>query len=488
MKDSPVSIKTNTIYNAIKTCSSVLFPLIIFPYILRVLMPDNVGKVDFSASIVSYFNLIASLGISTYAIRECSTNRNDSDKLNNIASQLYSINIISTIISFFLLIITIFFYSKLHNYFVLILIQSISIISNTLSAEWINSAMEDFKYITIRTLVLQLFSLILILMLVKKPDDYLKYVVIGLITSVGGCLYNIRYRRKYCKITFLWRIKYDIDWKRHLPPVLMMFAMLLAQTIFNNIDISMLGIMRGDYEVGIYSTAYKISNILNQLVFSVLWVIMPRMSLYYSEGDYSSISKLCRKILCYNTTIGLPCAIGVILLSDDIILIFAGKEYSESSMVLKVLMLGLVFSLYGGGYIGNCILLPSKKEKIFMIVCCVAAIENIITNYYFIPRFGVVAAASTSVFCAFTIFILLLFFMDKRITIINKVQIYISPIIGCVGIVVVCLCLRYLSNITLRVVFSVFISIFIYFCILYFLRNELLIEVLKDIKKYIKSE
>lgn len=145
------SLKINTIFNAIKTFSSIIFPLITFPYISRTLLAENVGKVNFGLSIISYFTLIASLGITTYAIRECAAVREDRKKLSQIASQIFSINIITTFFSYLLLVLTLVFYSKLENYKLLITIQSLSILFATLGTDWINSAMEDFKYITIRT-------------------------------------------------------------------------------------------------------------------------------------------------------------------------------------------------------------------------------------------------------------------------------------------------------------------------------------------------
>ena len=68
-------VRKNTIYNAVKSVCGIVYPLITFPYISRVLLAENIGKINFSGSVVSYFSLIASIGISTYAIREISQAR-----------------------------------------------------------------------------------------------------------------------------------------------------------------------------------------------------------------------------------------------------------------------------------------------------------------------------------------------------------------------------------------------------------------------------
>ena len=130
------SIKKNTVFNALKTVSSIIFPLITFPYISRVLLPENVGKINFGLSIVSYFSLIASLGITTYAIKECSEVREDKKKLSDTASQIWSINIITTVVAYVLLSITLIFYQELENYRTLIVIQSLSIVFATINPSY----------------------------------------------------------------------------------------------------------------------------------------------------------------------------------------------------------------------------------------------------------------------------------------------------------------------------------------------------------------
>ena len=329
------SIKKNTVFSTIKILSSILFPLITFPCITRVLSTDNVGKINFGLSIVSYFTLISSLGISTHAIRECSAVRENKKKLEQIASQIFTINVLTTIIAYICLAITLLFYSKLADYRCLIIIQSFSIVASMLGTDWLNSAMEDFKYITIRTVCFQLLSLILLFIFVHKPEDYMKYAVISVLASGGASITNIWHRKKYCTV----RITKDICLKKHLKPIMLLFVMILSQTIFNNLDMTMLGIYVGDAEVGIYSAAHKIYNIVNQLVASLLWVIMPRLSYYFSKNDYNKINELLRKVLGFYFFFGLPCAIGTFFISKDIIIVVAGLDFVDAFSVLRIFMI-----------------------------------------------------------------------------------------------------------------------------------------------------
>lgn len=476
------SLKKNTIYNAIKTFSTIIFPLITFPYISRVLLAENVGKVNFGLSIISYFSLVASLGITTYAIRECSAARNDKIKLGNIASQIFSINIFTTALSYILLFILLLSYHKLDNYRNLILIQSLSILFTTMGTDWLNSAMEDFRYITIRTVIFQLIAIMLMFLFIRRPEDYIKYAAISLASSSGANIVNIWYRKRYCNVRFT----LEIDWKTHIAPILLLFVMILAQDIFSNVDSTMLGLMKGDRAVGIYTTAQKVNKVVSQVVSSVLWVIMPRMSLYFAEKNYHEINRLLRKLLGFNLLIGLPCVVGQIVLSKDIILIVAGKNFIEAAPVLRIRALSMLFALFGGNLLGNAVLLPSKQEKYYMKVCVITAFINIGANYLLIPKYGSVGAAITTAFCSFCILVMLVFKVDKNIKFEQVLKLIISPVIGCICIVVVCHAFSRIEGLVVRDIISITFSVFVYALIQLIFKNEMALEIVSTFLKRIK--
>lgn len=469
------SIKLNAFLNMIKTISSILFPLITFPYISRVLSPKNIGKINFGSAFVNYFSLIASLGITTYAIRECSAKRKNKNELSKVASQLFSINIITTIISYTIMIITLLLFRNFDSYRTIIIIQSTTILFTTLGCDWLNSAMEDFEFITIRTIFFQVLSLLLMFIFVHRPSDYIKYVVITIFSSSGANITNIFYRKKYCKVRFTSRM----NWKVHAKPIVLLFVMILAQTIFSNADVTMIGLIKGDTEVGYYSTAYKIENIISQVVSSLAWVIMPRMSSYFETESYEQINELLKKVFGVLVFLGFPCVAGTIVLSKEIILIIGGIEYLGSVIPLAILMLSFFFSLFGGSFLGNMVLLPSKKEKDYMIICCVATVVNVILNLFLIPKFGAIAAAGTTAFCSFLMMIIMVLIKDKRIKLDYIWVEMLSPIVGSVLIFFFCrIILLVVESLVLRTAICIFGSIVLYFVVSLLMKNEILFELL----------
>lgn len=481
---SEKSIKINSVLNVIKTISSILFPLITFPYISRVLQPENVGKVNFGTSYVNYFSLIASLGITTYAVRECSAVRDDKKKLGETASEIFSINICTTIVAYVILFISIILFRNLDRYRTLIIIQSTAILFTTFGADWLNTALEDFRYITIRSIVFQAISLVLMFAFVRTSEDYVKYALILVVSSSGANLANVFYRRKYCEVHFTAKMR----WKVHLKPILLLFVMIMAQNIFNSVDITMLGLMRGDFEVGIYSTAYKIKNIIVQIVASLCWVVMPRMSLYFAENNWTRINEMLKKILSVMVTIGFPCIAGSIALSKEIVLIVGGEEYSSAALPLVILMASYVIDIFGGSFLGNMVCLPSKRENVYMEACCVAAIINVILNYLLIPYGGASAAAFTSGLSAVVILIWLLIKKDNRVKLFYLSEVCKAPLLGSALIIVVCSIIKEMvSGLAITVVVCVAACIVVYIIILVRMQNTMALLILDSIKRKIKK-
>ncbi len=476
------NVKKNTIYSIIKSCSTVLFPLITFPYISRILLTENVGKVNFGASIVNYFSLIASLGVTTYAVRECAKVREDSTALTKNASQIISLNICTTIIAYLGLFVLLLTARPLFVYRQLIVIQSTVILFVTFGADWLNTAMEDFRFITIRTVSFQILALMLMFFFVRKPEHYMRYAIITVISSSGGNIINIFYRRRYCKTGFT----IHMDLQHHLPPVLKLFAMLLSQQIFCSSDTTMLGLMRGDYEVGLYSTSVKIYNIINSLMASITWVVMPQLSCAFEQKNYHNINKLLRYSLNFILTLGVPCIIIMNLLASEIIEIAAGAEYLGAVDSLRILSITLAVSLIWG-FVMNIILLPSGMDGICLKACVWSAAFNLVTNMILIPYFGLTAAASTTAVSQLIGLIICLCHVDQKLSLKNLRSVFYAPFFGgCVMAVAVFAVSDLISNLWLRVIIAVGIGSLLYFIIQIIMKNAIVVDILNTILRKLK--
>lgn len=482
------SIKINALLNGARTILNLLFPLVTFPYISRVLSIDEIGKYNFSLSIISYFMLIAALGIDKYAIREGTKYRNNKNEMSRFASEIFTINIVSTAFSYLLLLLYIIFSHKAYSYRICIVIFSFQIIFTTIGTEWLYTIYEEYRYITVRSILFKLASIVLLFAFVREEGDYLKYACITVIASVGSNILNFINSRKYCAI----HINARFNWKTALKPILIIFASNIAVQIYVNSDITILGYLKDDYTVGIYSIASKIYLIVKNVLVALLTVTIPRLAFCVGNGLISEYKNLLKKITNTIVLLGIPIVIGLILLSKNVILIIAGEKYINSQVSLIILCLAILFSLFSTIF-NQCVLLQYKREKVFLRSSLVSALINITLNFIIIPRFGASGAAITTLIAELCMSIMnyygcrdiLADFLFDKSFFFNA----FSTIIGCIGILIwVVFIKESIDSLLLDTVFSISGAAFIYFAIQLTLKNEVILSFFLSLKEKIKKD
>lgn len=385
------SIGVNAVLNFIKVGCSVIFPLITFPYTSRVLQVENIGKVNYANSIIAYFALFAALGISTYGVREGAKKKKGTE-FDRFASEIFSLNMLTTGISYAVLFILLLTVPKFRDYRAVILIQSMTIILTTLGVEWVNTVYEDFLYITIRSIAVQVLCMAALFLFIHKPEDYLKYACISVMSSSIMCVANWIYCRRYVRIRFL--LSNEIF--RHLKPMFIFFANSLAITIYVSADTTMLGWIAGDYYTGLYAVSVKIYQIVKRLMTAVYTVTIPRLSRYAGTGQWKDYRKLLTQICSCVILLLVPCMTGLAIYAENIIEILSGNSYLPAVRSLQILAVALLFAV-GSGVVVNCINTPNGFEKTSLSATIAAAVVNVGLNIFLIPLFRQDGAALTTV-------------------------------------------------------------------------------------------
>lgn len=463
-------ITKNALLNVTKTVLGILFPLITYPYVSRVLGVENLGIYTFSFSFLSYFLLIAALGISTYGIREGTQYREDKQQIESFVSELFSINMISTIVAYILLVILLYAIPFMLPYRKAVLILSAEILFTTLGVSWVCNIYEDFFAIAIRTIAFQILSLLLIFVFVRSSQDLYKYVAILLLSNSGANLVNYFYiRRKYCKFRFTTHI----DWKRHLKPILIIFSTTVAITVYVSSDTTMLGFMTNDYQVGLYGTAVKIYTIIKNVLAAILMVLIPQFTLMFARRDREESDTLFSRVFNILTVLMLPMCVGLFSLSEDVVLLLFGKDYSGAAAPLRLLSIAVTFSLYAYMYT-QCVLIPIKKERIVFKATVISAVVNIGLNFVMIPLWGINAAAVTTIIAEFITFVIAFFYSRNAVSLVGVGKTLFSTIIGCICIFIICLVCRTLDSLLIRIIASVMGSVAMYIGVLLITRNPVL--------------
>lgn len=466
------SFAKNAFLNTAKTVLGILFPLVTYPYVSRILGVENLGIYTFSFSFLSYFLLIAALGIPTYGIREGTQYRDDRQKIESFVSELFTINMLSTIVAYVLLIVLLFAIPFMASYRKAVLILSAELLFTTLGVSWVCNIYEDFLAIAIRTIAFQILSLILIFVFVRTSDDLYKYVGILLLSNSGANLVNFFYiRGKYCKF----RLTLKINWKRHLKPIFIIFSTTVAITIYVSSDTTMLGFMTNDIQVGLYGTAVKVYTILKNILAAILMVMIPQFTLMFSSGNKEKSDLLFSKVFNVLTALMLPMCVGLFSMSEDVVLLISGREYVGATGSLRLLSLAVVFSLYSYMFT-QCVLIPNKEEKVVFWATAISAFLNICLNFVLIPLWGINAAAVTTIVAELVTFIIAFFFSKGTVKLVAYGRNLISTLIGCIGIFLICFVCKSIDSLVIRVVTSIFGSIIAYAGILILTKNPVLAQ------------
>ena len=317
--------------NIILTMSSFLFPLITFPYVSRILGADGNGKIQMATSFVAYFVLISQLGIPTYGIKACAAVRDDRKALSKTAHELLIISLSTTVISYLVFFVLLSFIPQLRQEKLLYIISCCSILLSTLGVEWLFKATEQYSYITIRSLIFKLIAVVAMFLLVRQDTDYQIYAAISVFASYGSALMNLTQLPKYIDLKPMGG--YDI--RRHLKPVLILFAYTCATTVYSNMASVMLGFMTTDADVGYYGVSIKLKNILVSIVTALGAVLLPRVSYYYQQKKMDDFWKTISRSMHVVLLMAAPMALYCMLVAPAAIRFLAGDGYAQSVMPMN---------------------------------------------------------------------------------------------------------------------------------------------------------
>lgn len=475
------NVKKNFFYSSILTTANYIFPFITYPYVSRVLGVDKIGACNFADSIIHYFILISMLGISSIGIREIAKSKRDYNELCRTFNNLFWLNGACTLLAILILLISIYSIPQLYEHKNLMFIGVLKLISNFLLIEWLFKGLEDFKYITQRTLIVKCAYVVCVFCFVKKQADYpIYYLLLTLMVSLNA-LCNCMYARKYV------RIEIPESIFKYIKPLVIMGVYAILTNMYTTFTTAFLGFKSGETHVGYFSTATKIFSILISLYTAFTGVMLPRMSSLLSEGKYDKFHTLLNKSFDILMAMSIPLVIFSIFCASDIINIISGNGYEGAILPMQICM-PLIFII---GYEQIIIvqgLLPLKKDKAVLINSIVGAFVGVLGCFILIPVFKSVGASIVWLSSEICVLVSASIFMQKyeniKFPFLNLAKMIILHI-------PLCIILVFTYNISCGIFIRLLINgiiLFLYCFILqyYILRQEFIVNLVNKILQKIK--
>lgn len=405
------SLKINTILNVISTSSTALMTVITVPYISRVLTVAGNGAVSYAQSVAGWFLTFCVPGIALYGVRECARIRDDERQLSQLVAELL------VIITFFTALTSVFFA------FCIILFPVFSqnaplmwvfLIGNVLNAygvEWFYQSVEQYKYITIRTIIFKILSLVCIFAFVRSEDDYLIYGFLIAILGASNNIFNILKLRRMLDF----HLVQHLNLRQHFRPLTKFAITKLSSTALTSLDTVLLGLFTvGTYQVGLYQFTMKCKNLFNTAIQALTSAMIPRISYEESRGNADRRIDIWKKavVIVFDATFAL--CIFISIYSESIISFVVSDRYRDASTPLRIMAILLVVMALN--YImGELMLIPMKREDITTRANVIGAVVSIFAGCVLDPRFGAVGAAFSVLIAEVIIFIILLYSVREYI-------------------------------------------------------------------------
>lgn len=376
------SVRKNFVYSSILTASNYIFPLLTYPYVSRVLGVTNIGICNYIDSIIHYFILFSMMGIAVTGIREVAAYKENPKELNKIFSSLFLLNAIFTLLALAVLLITMFSVPSLAEYRKLLWIGVMKLLANVLLFEWLYKGLEDFKYITKRTIIVKILYVISVFIFVKNTDDYPIYFLLTTLMVVINAFINCIHARLFVRLTI-----HGVSISPYIKAYLILGFYLILNSFYTSFNVAYLGFVTSPTEVGYYTTATKLFSIVIAIFSAYTGVMLPRMSALRSQGKTEDFLLLIRKSVSALLAFAIPIVMLFSVFSPDVIDIFAGKGYEGAYLPARIVM-PLVFVIGYEQILVVQILTPMKKDRAIFINSVVGASVGLLFNILLAEKFA----------------------------------------------------------------------------------------------------
>lgn len=464
-----MGLKKNIVYSSILTTSLYIFQFITYPYVSRVLGVTNIGICNFAQSVVIFASLFSTFGIINLGVREIAAAKGDKEKLNRTFSGIFQINLLLTLAAIILYIAAIEILPQLTPYRKLLYIGIFQILFNTLTMEWLFKGLEDFKYITMRTIWVRIAYVIAIFIFIQNKDDYYLYFIITVGLYVLNGLINSIYSHKLVKFT--WQPTIDI-FKKYATPILFLGSQALLQTLYTSFNVVYLGFVSNDDQVGYYTTATKIQNIILALYTSFTLVMMPRISAMFAENDENNIRIMINKSFSILYAFAFPIIIFSEIFAPEIITIIAGNGYEQAIPLLRIAM-PLILIIGIEQILIIQLLIPLRADKMIFTNSLIGGSVGLVCNILLVGWLQSTGSVFVWFLSEFAVFLSAYYFVRKltgitiSLKVMNRYLVSFLPLLG------VCYCFSFMERKFVAMIYaSIACIIYTHIVLLNIVKNE----------------
>ena len=421
-----MQVVKNFLYNVSYQLLVIILPLITVPYVSNILGAEGIGNYAFTYANMQYFVIFGMVGITLYGNRQIAYVRGNKEKLKNTFFSIYTLQLITTTISFILYLIFVLVFNN-GDYKWLYIVQGINIIASMADISWLFMGLEQFKKTVVRNTIVKLASLASIFIFVKSSNDTVIYTLILALSALIG------------NLTFWFYVPKAIGFKSikisglnlHLKASLALFIPQIAIQIYVLLDRTMLGTITDTVQVGFYENSQKIVKIVLTLATAIGTVMMPKIANTVASGDMKKVKYYIKNSFFFVSALSIPLMFGLMGVAPELSPWFFGNNFVGIEKLIVISSL-IILAISWSNVLGMQLLVPLNKTKEFTISVTSGAIINFVLNLVLIKNFGATGACISTIIAEYTVTIVQFYFVRDFINpknLIKNLSVFISAAI-----------------------------------------------------------
>lgn len=384
---SQPSIKKNFAYKSVLTLSTYLINFITFPYVARVLGVERIGLVNFVDNTVNYFLLFATMGVGLLGVREIAAVKEDKKRRDQVYSSMLALNLLFTLVSLGIYLLCISTIPKLCQYDELFYIGTAKILFTVFLVEWFFTGVENFRYITLRSILIKVLYIISVFLFVRDTSDYRLYFILTVGVVVLNALINQLYIRKFVRVR--WN---NIQLFKYLKQNVTLGIYTLMTSMYLTFNVMYLGLVSNNTEVGYYTTAFKLYSVILGFFTAFTNVMLPRMSSLLANGEKDRFQELVNRSFSVMATCCIPLILCSMIMAPQIVYILSGPGYEGAILPMRIIM-PAAFAVGVAQVLAIQVLMPMKKDKVLLIASIIGAVVSLLINLLVVPSVKSVGSA-----------------------------------------------------------------------------------------------
>ena len=384
---SQPSIKKNFAYKSVLTLSTYLINFITFPYVARVLGVERIGLVNFVDNTVNYFLLFATMGVGLLGVREIAAVKEDKKRRDQVYSSVLALNLLFTLVSLGIYLLCISTIPKLCQYDELFYIGTAKILFTVFLVEWFFTGVENFRYITLRSILIKVLYIISVFLFVRDTSDYRLYFILTVGVVVLNALINQLYIREFVRVR--WN---NIQLFKYLKQNVTLGIYTLMTSMYLTFNVMYLGLMSNNTEVGYYTTAFKLYSVILGFFTAFTNVMLPRMSSLLANGEKDRFQELVNRSFSVMATCCIPLILCSMIMAPQIVYILSGPGYEGAILPMRIIM-PAAFAVGVAQVLAIQVLMPMKKDKVLLIASIIGAVVSLLINLLVVPSVKSVGSA-----------------------------------------------------------------------------------------------